>query len=118
MKKVLLALWFLTFLGIYQVNAQTKYKVTVTVQITTVYYNDSDYYDEAFSANSAGTPQVIEVCADTPEEAKNEAKSECSTMCSRNSGRKLGRVTVNGKTYYAMEYREVYDASAQKIGSC
>ena len=118
MKKVLFALGFLTFFCIYQVNAQTKYQVTVSVQITTVYFNDSDYYDEAFSSKSAGTSQVINVCADTPEEAKNEAKSECSTMCRRDSGRKLGRVTVNGKTYYAKEYREVYDASAKAIGSC
>ena len=118
MKKVLFALLFLAFVGIYNVNAQTKYSVTVSVQITTVYYNDQYYTDEAFDAKSAGTPQTITVCADTPEEAKSEAKSECSTMCSRNSGRKLGRVTVNGKSYYAMEYREVYDASAKVIGSC
>lgn len=118
MKKLVLVSLLLAFISIYRVNAQTQYSVTVKVQITYVYYNDSYYCDEAFSSKAAGTPQIFTVCADTPEEAKNEAKSECSSVCSRNSGRKLGRQTVNGKTYYVMEYREVWDATATAKGSC
>lgn len=118
MKKLLFALLFLTFFGIYRVDAQTKYSVTVYVKITQEYYNDENYLDKAFDSSFEGTPQNIIVCADTPEEAKSEAKSECSTMCSRDYGRKLGRKNVNGKTYYVKEYRKVSDASAISIGSC
>lgn len=118
MKKVLFALLFLTLFGIYRVDAQTKYSVTVYVQITYEYYDDENYLNQAFESSTEGTPQTIVVCADTPEEAKSEAKDECDKMCSRNYGRKLGRETKNGKTYYVMEYRKVSDASVKAIGSC
>ncbi len=120
MKKVLFALFFAAFFGIYNINAQTKYEVTVSVQVTTVYYNDQYYRDIAFESKSAGVPQIITVCADTPEKAESMAKSECSTMCSTSGreGKKMGRVTVNGKTYYAIEHKEVYQATAKVKGTC
>ena len=118
MKKIILTSLFLAFLGVYAVNAQNKYQVTVSVQIKYVYYTDSNYLYEDHSSVQEGTPQVFDVCADTPEEAKDEAKSECSTVCSRNWGRELGRQVQNGQTYYVKEYREVWEASAKRVGSC
>lgn len=111
MKKVVLAILLFAGIGISKVQAQTIYNVTVSVQIITHYYNDENHYDEAFQSTSSGQSQPFQVCAETPDEAKEQAKYECSTACAR-SGRNLGRQNVRGKYYYVTEERRVYDASA------
>lgn len=117
MKKIVLMSLFLVILGICKVNAQTKYSVTVSVEVTHKFYTDEDCHDFAFES-VMGEAQTILVCADTPYDAEKEAIHECDKMCSRNTGRKLGSQMSGGKKYYVREFRKVYEATAKKIGDC
>jgi len=114
MKKTLLLLIALICIG-FSVNAKEMFRVTVTVKVIYVYYDE--YGGEVGRTSTNGTPQVIDRCADTPEKAKDDAKDECSTMC---QGRKdEGKKLYNGKYYQCYSQKEVYDATARKLGqSC
>lgn len=116
MKKVLLAILLFAGIGISNVHAQWIYKVSVSVQVIRHYYNDSNHYDQAFETTSQGQSQPFDICAETPDQAKEQAKYECSSACSR-SGRDLGRQSVNGQYYYVTEERRVYDATATRTNT-
>ncbi len=119
MKKSIMFVLFFLGLGVSTVFSQNLYKVTVTVQKITHYYNDENHYDEAFSATSVAPAQTDEVCASTPERAKDIFKSDCETMCSR-SERSKGRQwnQAKGKYYYVTEELKVYDAQATYLRPC
>ncbi len=103
--------------GIYAASAANKYRVTILVQVTYVYYENSNYTNEVDRSTLPGTAQAITVYAETPYEAEQQALNECSTMCQSSSVRmkKEGPMVYKGKQCYVMSYKEPYDAKAELV---
>ena len=112
MKKIFLFL--IAILGVVTiVSAQTRYSVTILVQVTYVYYDDN--WSEVGRDYMAGTPQTIQIVANTPYEAEKEALQECSTMCQTSCGKNEGKKMYKGKYYNCKSFKEPYSATAKEI---
>jgi len=108
MKKMLLAAAMISCF-VATANA-TRYKVTITVQKTYVYYDENG--KEVGRDSKPDTPQTITVNADTPYDAEQLALNECSTMCTmKGLGKDEGKMKYNGKYYDCRSYKEPWDVT-------
>lgn len=108
MKKIMIVL--LMVLGFSTIsNAQQSYlyKVTVTISVTYKYY---DGFDLVSTQNGGTELQIIEVCAESPQDAREKAMNQCDRMCAGEQD--MGKATVGGKECKKRKVRSVYDAAA------
>ena len=105
---VILILGFMAF-----AEAQTNklYTVTVTVTVTYKYYEENGTY--VSSQNGGTETQTIQVCASSPQDAREKAIAQCEGMC--RGQQDMGKATMGGKTCNKYKERSVYDASVPKI---
>ena len=91
-------------------TAAQRYLVTISVQITYNYYEGNT---KIGSNTVMGTPQTIDVWADTPYEAQQKALSECSTMC-KQSYKDEGYRQYLGKSYKCTSEKVPYQIISVK----
>ena len=89
-------------------KADQMYKVTVTIQVEYRYYVNGSYES---TASGQWESQVIEVCASSPEDAREQAKVQCDRMC--RGEQYMGKKTIGGKECDQYKVRSVYDAKAE-----
>ena len=89
-------------------KADQMYTVTVTIQVEYRYYSNGSLVSE-----ESGTweSQVIDVCASSPEDAREQAKIQCDRMC--RGEQHMGKKTIGDKQCDKYKVRRVYDASAK-----
>lgn len=113
MKKILTML--LIVLGITTVSKAQQsyiYKVTVTIKVTYEYYDGPELISTQTGNNET---QIIDVCASSPQEAREEAMEQCDRMC--RGSQHMGKATMGGKECTKYKVRKVYDASpSMQIG--
>ena len=88
-----------------------RYQVSIATIITYHYYENTV---EVATSTAAGTPQVIEVWANSPYEAEQAAIKECSTMC-QNTRKNEGYRMYNGKRYECISEKSVYSVTNVKV---
>ena len=89
-------------------KADQMYKVTVSIQVEYKYYNNGSFV----SVQSAPwETQVIDVCASSPEDAREQAKIQCDRMC--RGEQRMGTKYIDGQQCDQFKVRSVYDAKAE-----
>lgn len=102
---------FLGVMAVAEAKTNKLYSVTVTVTVTYEYYDENGDY--VTSQSGGNETQKIEVCASSPQEAREKAISQCEGMC---RGRQnMGKATMGGKKCDKYKIRTVYDASVPQI---
>lgn len=89
-------------------KADQMYKVTVTIQVEYKYYSNGSFVS---SSSGAWESQVIDVCASSPEDAREQAKIQCDRMCK--GEQYMGKKTIGDKQCDQYKIRSVYDAKAE-----
>ncbi|MBO7623894.1 MAG: hypothetical protein J6S82_01140 [Bacteroidales bacterium] len=110
MKKLILLLFII--LGTTANSKAQKnytYDVVVTVRVT---YEFKDGNTTVSTQTGVSETQNIEVCASSPEDARQKAIKQCEGMC--RSAQYMGTTIMNNKKVDKYKHREVYDATPKK----
>lgn len=98
------------------VLAGNKYNVSVTVRESYNYYDTSAGFASLVGSELKGSQvYTIEVCADSPDEARSNAKEKCASMCRGEMD--YGTKEYNGKQCKCTIKSEVYDAYVVTVES-
>ena len=107
MKKLFLVICAILGFNLAAKAVDQIYTVTVTIQVEYKYYDNGSYVS---SASGAWESQVIEVCASSPEDAREQAKVQCDRMC--RGEQYMGKKLIGDKQCDQYKVRSVYDAKA------
>ena len=110
MKKLLLVVF--AFLGITTYTYADKlYYTVVTVKVEYYYHK---HYEEVGNYSGTTEFQRIEVCASSPDDAREKAKDQCERMCS--GDQRVGNGNWNGESLPKYKRRSVYDVDVSAVG--
>lgn len=111
MKKILVVL--LVILGFGQVYAEDKLYYTV-VTVNVEYYYHKRGHGEVGHYSGLNEYQAIEVCASSPDDAREKAKDQCSSMC--HGDQKMGNGIWDGESLPKYKRRRVYEVKINSVG--
>lgn len=111
MKKLLVMAMVIFAFALQSKAADYAYIVKVSITVNYEFYDGFNLVSEQSGPMEF---QTIEVCASSPQEARDKAIEQCDRMC--RGKQKMGTTYVNGKEVDKYKLRTVYDAQVTSTG--